>query len=69
MDLSHVAAIGGAVDVVSLREEGVDLSIAVRLDPLRHLVSLREEGVDLSPQEPDRVGHGLRSPSARREWI
>ena len=38
------------MQVVSLREEGVDLSLNKKLSEKCHDVSLREEGVDLSCQ-------------------
>ena len=55
--------------MVSLREEGVDLSYVSLNYGRSNSVSLREEGVDLSifPESFSEID--LSSPSARREWI
>ena len=40
-----------AIDLVSLREKGVDLNIRILSSETDYLVSLREKGVDLNSPE------------------
>ena len=67
MDLSRLPETTHSPGCVSLREEGVDLSLLGLLCRPRHRVSLREEGVDLSPARSQ--SHPSRYVSLREEGV